>query len=302
MAEITVRRTGELLRGVFRILKENTSPLQAAEVLSRLEDVVPPTEFEQSEYPNRPGVRRYERIVRFSTIQCVKAGWMLKSQGLWSLTDLGRESYRRYSDPVSFKREAQKGFKEWERGRSSGESDTEESEASGQAPAYGALEEAEERAWQEIKAHIGEMNPFDFQQVVAGLIQGMGYHVSWISQPGPDGNNDAIAYPDSLGVTGPRIRIEAKRRIRRQDIDEIRSFLAVLHDNEVGIYVATGGFTDDAEKLCRQDKRKVMLLDLAKFVTLWKENYSRIPEPARALFPLRPVYFLAPAGSERSAV
>ena len=119
--------------------------------------------------------------------------------------------------------------------------------------------------------------------------------------PGPDGNNDAIAYSDSLGVTGPRIRIEVKRQTRRQDIDEIRSFLAILHDNEVGIYVATGGFTSEAEKLSRQDKRKIMLLDLEKFVTLWRENYTRIPEPERALLPLKPVYFLVPRVTERSA-
>ena len=300
MAEITVQRTGELLRGVFRILRENSSALPAAEVLSRLERIVPPTEFEQSEYPNRPGVRRYERIVRFSTIQCVKAGWLVKNQGLWNLTDLGKEAYDRYTNPVTFKREAQKGFKKWEREHSSEEEDSEEAEASEQAPAYGALEEAEEKAWLEIKAHIAEMDPFDFQQVVAGLFRGMGYHVVWVSPPGRDGNNDAIAYSDSLGVTGPRIRIEVKRQTRRQDVDEIRSFLGILHDNEVGIYVATGGFTSEAEKLSRQDKRRVMLLDLEKFVNLWRENYSKIPEPERGLLPLKPVYFLVPRGPERS--
>ena len=32
------------------------------------------TEFEQSDYPSSPGVRRYEKILRFNTIPAVKAG------------------------------------------------------------------------------------------------------------------------------------------------------------------------------------------------------------------------------------
>src|SRR5660398_210825 len=66
MAEITKKRQGELVRGVFQILLRYPDGLQAKNVLSRLEEVVPPTEFEASTYPNRPGVRRYEKIVRFS--------------------------------------------------------------------------------------------------------------------------------------------------------------------------------------------------------------------------------------------
>ena len=43
MAEITPRRQGELVRGVFKILKDAPEGLQAAEVLRQLELAVPPT-------------------------------------------------------------------------------------------------------------------------------------------------------------------------------------------------------------------------------------------------------------------
>jgi len=78
MAEITRRRSGELVRGVFQILLSNPDGLQAKEVLSRLQTAVPPTEFEKTMYAERPNVRRYEKIVRFSTIGPVKAGWLTK--------------------------------------------------------------------------------------------------------------------------------------------------------------------------------------------------------------------------------
>jgi restriction system protein len=68
VAEITRRRSGELIRGVFQVLAGHPEGLQARDVLAELEQRVPPTSFEQSFYRNHPGIRRYEKIVRFMTI------------------------------------------------------------------------------------------------------------------------------------------------------------------------------------------------------------------------------------------
>jgi restriction system protein len=76
VAEITRRRAGELIRGVFQVLVSHPDGLPAKKVLSRLQTSVPPTDFEKTAYPKQPNVRRYEKIVRFSTIGPVKAvGW-----------------------------------------------------------------------------------------------------------------------------------------------------------------------------------------------------------------------------------
>ena len=74
MPEITSRRVGELQRGVFKILVDQPDGLPAKEVLQRLEAVVPPSDFEKSNYPKHPNIRRFEKIARFSTIAPVKAG------------------------------------------------------------------------------------------------------------------------------------------------------------------------------------------------------------------------------------
>ncbi len=47
MAEVTVRRIGELQRGVFKILLDHPEGLPAKDVLKRMEQVVPPTQFEK---------------------------------------------------------------------------------------------------------------------------------------------------------------------------------------------------------------------------------------------------------------
>ena len=88
MAEITLYRTGELLRKVFEILLPHPEGLPAKTVLEKVEQSVELSDFEESTYPGRPGVRRFEKIIRFSTISPVKAGWLVKNKGQWLLTRL----------------------------------------------------------------------------------------------------------------------------------------------------------------------------------------------------------------------
>jgi len=292
VAEITRERTGELVRGVFAILMPHQEGLPAKEVLASLATQAPPTEFEASTYPGRPNVRRYEKIVRFSTIGPVKAGWLTKNRGLWALTEEGREAYRRLKDPKQFMLEAHRLYRQWADQQPETEEEGEGAATDG-ADAATTLEEAEETAWSEIEAHLSKMNPYDFQNLVAGLLSGMGYHVAWVAPPGPDKGVDVIAHSDPLGMTGPRIKVQVKRTDDRMSVKEIRSFMAVLADGDVGLFVSKGGFTKDAEEEARhQEKRRLMLVDLRRFFELWIEHYAAIPELQRRLLPLRPVHFL----------
>ena len=211
MAEVTRRRSGELVRGVFQILLQYPDGLRAKEVLHRRETLVPPTEFELSTYPKRPHVRRYEKIVRFRTITVVKAGWLEKNKGVWSLTDAGRIAFDNFGDPEEFNLEASKLYKQWKAEQPEGEPDGGEDDAPVTAT---SLEEAEEAAWSDIETFLGNMNPYDFQDLVAGLLRGMGYFVDWVSPPGPDKGIDIVAHVDPLGVKGPRIKAQVYACVR----------------------------------------------------------------------------------------
>ncbi|MEW6247673.1 MAG: restriction endonuclease [Nitrospirota bacterium] len=292
MAEITRRRSGELVRGVFKLLLAHPEGVPAKSILEKLAEIVPPTDFEKTTYPRRPDVRRYEKIVRFSTIGPVKAGWLLKNKGLWTLTDAGRRAYEQFPDPEDFMREAGRLYRKW------AAEQPQEPEAlvdEGSPDAATTLEEAEEAAWTEIEEHLEQMNPYDFQELVAGLLRAMGYHVAWVSPPGPDKGIDVIAHTDPLGIQGPRIKVQVKRRTDKTTIDGVRSLLALLGEGDVGLFISTGGFTREAEEEARrQEKRRVMLVDLKRLFDLWVEHYDRIPEVQRRLLPIRPVYFLIP--------
>lgn len=291
MAEITRKRVGELTRKVLEILIAHPDGLPAKAVLEQVEQAIPLTDFERSTYPTQPDVRRFEKIVRFNTIGPVKAGWMIKDKGRWHITDEGRKAYQQFPDPERFAREADRLYRQWAESRPD-ISDEGIAEAPDVASTF---EEAEETAWGEIQKYLREMNPYDFQKLVAALLRAMGYYVSFVAPPGPDAGIDIIAHTDPIGASTPRIKVQVKRRADKVGVDGLRAFMALLGDGDVGLLVSTGGFTSDAEAEARaQERRKITLLGLEKLFDLWVEHYDKIPERDKQLLPLKPIHYLAP--------
>lgn len=296
MANVTKRRQGELLRKLFEILMRQPDGMQAKDALAALAESVTMTEYEQGFYGQ---VRRFEKIVRFATVDTVKAGWLTKSKGRWTVTDEGKRAQSRLTDPEQFYQEASKLYRQWKAAQpvTEGE-DTEDDEAvtvEGERDVTLTFEAAEEQAWTEIEEYLRKMPPYDFQELVASLLRAMGYYVSWVSPPGKDGGLDILAYSDPLGTRPPRIKVQVKRRGDNVNVEGLRSFMALLGDDDVGLFVTTGGFTKDAHDEARtQEKRKVTLVDLERLFDLWVEHYRKLDDEARRRLPLRPIWFLAP--------
>ena len=291
MAGTARKRRGEIVRAVFQVLLDEPEGLPAQEVLKRVETICPPNAFEQQDYAKKPGVRRYEKTVRFSTISSVKAGWLLKTNGRWLVSPLGKEAYTKFSNPEAFIDEAWRLYKAWEGTRAPA---IEEEVDEGEEEAVSTtLEEAEESAWSGIRDYIAKMPPYKFQDLVAGLLRAMGYHISWIAPPGPDRGLDIVAFSDPLGAQAPRIKVQVKRQDQSVNAEKFRSFLSTIGESDVGIFVCSGGFTSDAETEARHEKRRVTLIKLEDLVELWIKHYDRLAEEDRQRLPLRPVYFLA---------
>lgn len=62
MSNTSRLRIGELQRGVFKILLEQPKRLAAKEIIKRMEQIVPPTEFEKADYPKHPGIPDLGRL------------------------------------------------------------------------------------------------------------------------------------------------------------------------------------------------------------------------------------------------
>jgi restriction system protein len=295
MPEVTTRRTGELLRELFKVLFEHPDGLQACDAMAALEGKVKLTDYEAGNYES--GGRRFEKIVRFATVDCVKAGWMTKHKGRWSVTEQGRAAFQRLPDPEAFYKEARKLYHKWKVSQPAADDAEEPADGSSFKTATITFEQASEQAWSEIERYLGGMNPYDFQDLVTALLRALGYHLAWVAPPGKDGGIDILAWPDPLGTRPPRVKVQVKRQAQAVSVDGLRSFMALLGDDDVGIFVSMGGFTKDAqEEGHTQEKRKVTLVDLERLFDLWTEHYGKLQDGDRRRLPLQPIYFLAPEG------
>jgi restriction system protein len=298
MAEITIPRTGAHLRKLFEILLSHPDGLQAAEALNKLAASVEMTPYEAGLYEST-GARRFEKIVRFATVDCVKAGWLLKNKGVWSITDAGKKAFSAYPDPENFYREAIRLYRAWKLSATS----TQEAEsleelsptATAKAEANVTFEQAEEQSWNEIETYLRAMPPYELQDLVSDLLKALSYHIEWVSPPGKDGGVDIIAHTDPLGTQVPRIKVQVKGGSQKIDLQTLNSFLAIVDKDDVGLYVSIGGFTKDAEDSARkQTNRKITLINVERLVDLWIEAYDKLDQKSRRRLPLSPIYFLTP--------
>jgi restriction system protein len=292
-------RKAEILRTVLTILADAPEGLPAATVLEQVEERMELTPREQGVFESS-GERRFPTHVRFSTIGAVKAGWLLKNKmesnrGYWEITSLGRSAISNFPDNEGLTHELSRLYRQWEDSRPDiGDDQGDEPEIGLADQASITLEQATEDAWKSVERHLVAMEPYRFQDLVSGLLIAMGYHVQWVAPPGPDGGIDIVATTDPLGASGTRLKVQVKRQAKSVAADGLRSFMAVLGNDDAGIFVCTGGFSREAWREARQqERRRITLLDLQRFFSLWIEHYENLPESARNLLPLRPVHFLS---------
>ncbi len=298
MSEDGVHSAAELLQAALAVLADHPEGLPAREAIQAVAERLPPTPLEEAAYTRRPHIRRFDKNVRFATISSVKAGWLVKAQGQWSITPAGSVALHEFPGAEALYRECRPLYSAWRRSRPDPaveEDETAADEPTGSDTAL-TVEVMEDTAWAELAAYLTTMGPYDFQHLVAALLRAMGYHVAWEAPPGPDGGIDIVAYADPLGARGPRIVVQVRHRQEKAARDALRALSAILNDGDVGLFVSSGGFTSDAEREARdQSRRRLVLLNLRQLVDLWIAHYNQVADSDRGLLPLKAVYYLAPS-------
>jgi restriction system protein len=300
MAKITSQRLGELLQQPFRILQKNPDGLKARIALNELAKVVTLTEHERGHYGD---ALRFDKIVRFATVDTVRAGWLVKDSGIWTVTADGIAALKSWPDPLEFYRQASWLYRQW-RKKSKADADkqnglveaiVEKEDASEveERDTSVTFEQAKDQARTDIEEYLEAMHPYDFQNLVGDLLRAMGYFVEWIAPPGSDGGVDIIAHTDPLGTQGPRIKVQVKRQQETASKSDLQKFVANIGQHDSGIFVCTGGFKKTAAEYARGlETRRLTLIDVDRLVKLWIEFTPKLPDRARKLLPLEPIYFL----------
>jgi restriction system protein len=272
----------------FEILKENDNEMPIKELMKEMENKIEFTDWEKERY-EKTGHVRWQAIFHFYSIDCIKAGYLIKKNRIWYLTPEGIEAGKggeaRLFERIETyrkKRPKEKRLNEKEAGN--------EIENKEEILIYNELQE---KAFDGMLDYINEKNPYEFQDLVAALLRGMGYYTPFIAPKGKDGGVDIIAYKDPLGTSVPRIQAQIKHRGNTASVKEIRELMGLLQkDGDVGIFVSTGGFSPDAKNTARTSNVHIELIDQNRFIELWQDFYNNLSDQDKNLFPLRPIYFL----------
>jgi restriction system protein len=159
---------------------------------------------------------------------------------------------------------------------------------------FGLFEDAKEKAREEIDTYLDTLSGYEFQNLVAALLEGMGYATSTVSKPGSDGGTDILAYIDPLGAKTPHIRVQVKHRVQTASREDVAALRGIIRgDREIGLFVSSGGFSREARREAGNGAVHIELVDLDRFLELWLQHYSKIPEVKRSKLRLEPIHFLA---------
>ncbi len=142
-----------------------------------------------------------------------------------------------------------------------------------------------------IEDRISLLDWIEMQELVAGLLEAMGYRTT-VSERGPDRGVDIFASPDGLGLQEPRIFVEVKHRPGTAiGAPDLRSFLGGRRVGDRCLYVSTGGFTREALYEAERSSIPITLLNLPALRKLLVEQYPRIDPTVAKLVPLERIYW-----------
>ena len=282
----------------LQTIKENGSQMRSKELFSLLESKLDLDDWAKRKYEKSGGVR-WRIIIGFWSNGSVKAGFLIKKDGIWYLTEEGQKALSLGKDKWwELQDQAYKKFIEQKKQNSNSlEMISDESlEDEEIADNIFNLEELESRAEESLINYLTTKNPYEFQDIVGALLRGMGYYTPFVAPKGKDGGVDIIAYKDPLGTISPRIKVQVKHKQTTASTGpEISELIGVLQkDGDIGIFVSTGGFTSDAKQRARNAHIHIELIDLIRFLSLWKEFYTNLKDEDKAKLPMKKVYCLFP--------
>lgn len=151
-------------------------------------------------------------------------------------------------------------------------------------------EDFEAKALEFIKDKIQQLDWEDMQELMAGILRGMGYK-TLVSPKGADRGKDIMASPDGLGLENPKIKVEVKHRSGAMGSSDIRNFIGGLRPTDRGLYISTGGFTKEAKYEAERANVPLTLIDTDLLVQLIIQHYDQFDSETRGLMPLKKIYW-----------
>lgn len=100
----------------LQFLNERGGEAPNREVIAAVERGVTLDDWAKETF-ERSGAVRWQTILNFESIHCVRAGFLIREEGVWRLTPKGREALQ--LGEVNLRKAAIEAYQKWKSGRSS---------------------------------------------------------------------------------------------------------------------------------------------------------------------------------------
>lgn len=288
---MTRTRIAELLYATLNELRQGFKGEAKAQVLFQsVEKKLSLTEEELSSSPSST-IPRWKTNVQFYSIDCTKAGYLVKKGGSWALTEEGKSALAS-QDAESFLNDVGEKYRAWAKGKGPADPVIDVA-GTVKADREVNFEEAKDLARNGIERYLDSLEGWEFQNIVAELLTGIGYVVRYNSSTkGADGGIDIVAYNDSFGFQ--RVIVEVKHRKGKATAKDIAYLQSNIGSGAIGLFISTGGFTQDAINKAEKSPQHIETMDLDGFLLAWQTHFTAISRKGQEMLPLVPVYFLEP--------
>ena len=275
------------------ILSKNGGSMAIRDLILEIEKTVELSEWEK-EVLETTGSTRWRNIFLFSSVDYVKAGYLIKLKGHWAITPEGEEVIKLGAEKMQDK--AQQQYRAW---RASKDNNREvattvsEETTDPVKETIIELENLEEQANNGIRDFLRSKNPYEFQDMVAALLKAMGYYIQSVAPKGKDGGVDVVAYVDPLGAQTPRIKVQVKHKPDAViGASDIRALLGILRSGDIALFVTSGTYSLDAKNTAASSREFIRLIDGDEFIEMWQNYYDKMSDDDKNMLPLKRISFL----------
>ena len=276
------------------ILSKNGGSMPIRILMQEIEKTVELSAWEKETLENTGNIR-WQSNMHFTSVDYVRAGFLIKKKGNWTITPEGEEALKLGAEKL--RDEAWKRYKAWYRGK---EQTTDEKPVAQPEeendPAKETmieLETLEERAANGIREYLKSKNPYEFQDLVASLLKAMGYYIQSVAPRGKDGGIDIVAYTDPLGAKTPRIKVQVKHKPdTATGAADVRALLGILKAGDIALFVTSGTYSTDAKHAASSGDKFIRLIDGDEFIEMWQEYYDKMTDDDKNMLPLKRIAFL----------
>lgn len=275
------------------ILKKNGGTMPIRILMQEVEKAVELSAWDKEILENTGNIR-WQSIMHFASVDYVRAGFLVKKKGIWSITPEGEEAMKLGAEKLRV--EAWQRYKAWYQGKEQADKKPtiqHEEEDDHSKETVIELENLEERAVNGIREYLKNKNPYEFQDLVASLLKAMGYYIQSVAPRGKDGGIDIVAYTDPLGAKTPRIKVQVKHKPdTATGAADVRALLGILKAGDIALFVTSGTYSTDAKHAASSGDKFIRLIDGDEFIEMWQEYYDKMSDEDKNMLPLKRIAFL----------